>query len=92
MATLQLGVRSGKCSIDIGILTHSGRSTGEDRECQLKKPSSTLRDLNPNNPAPPLTRWAVDFTSDDQVPIFVAVEYANGLTRTGKTFELLVTQ
>lgn len=51
----------------------------ECRSCQLmKKPDATLPDLTPIPPPPPLTRWAIDFTTVDSVPLLVAVEYATG--------------
>lgn len=44
----------------------------------MKKPDPTLPTLTLIVPPQPLTRWAIDFTSIDSVPILVAVEYATG--------------
>lgn len=58
----------------------------ECKECQLMKtPNPALPDLNPIAPPAPLTRWAIDFTSVDGVPILVAIEYVTGWVETEVT-------
>jgi hypothetical protein len=51
----------------------------ECTECQLmKSPHPALPDLKQIAPQPPLTRWAIDLTAVDSVPILVAIEYVTG--------------
>lgn len=58
-------------------------------QCQLmKKPDSALPDLQPTVPPQPLTRWAIDFTAFNDIPILVAVEYATGWVEVDVTTDM----
>ncbi|CAJ2504192.1 Uu.00g115860.m01.CDS01 [Anthostomella pinea] len=62
-----------------GLTLIAQQATIECPHCQLmKRPDPSLPNLQPIRPPPLLTRWAIDHTFFDGIPILVAIEYATG--------------